>query len=420
MPRVLLLMATTSYRALAFLDAARRLGVETAVGSDHRQVLAELAPGRALEVTFGDPDAGARQVVAFAKRHPVDAILAAEDDGAVVAAKAAAELALPHNPVTAVEAARYKHRMRDCLAQAGIPTPGFQILSAHDEPAEIARRVRFPCVLKPVFLAASRGVIRANDPSEFQRAFERVLRLLRQPDVAERGGAMARLILVEDYVPGTEVALEGLLTEGSLRALAIFDKPEPLEGPFFEETIYVTPSRLPAAVQEEVVACTTETTKALGLRTGPVHAELRLNDAGLWILEVAPRSIGGLCSRVLRFDGGVSLEELILRHALGMDVAGLERERLAAGVMMIPIPGRGVLREVRGLPEAGQVPGVEDVIVSIPLGQPVVPLPEGDRYLGFIFARGEAPEDVEAALRQAHGRLTFIIEDGGAERGAAP
>jgi biotin carboxylase len=220
---------------------------------------------------------------------------------------------------------------------------------------------------------------------------------------------LSQHILVEGFIPGREVALEGLLSDGRLRVLALFDKPDPLDGPFFEETIYVTPSRLPAPVQEGITARTAEALNALGLRHGPIHAELRVNDQGPWIIEIAPRSIGGLCSRALRFGDGTSLEELILRHSLGLDVELLERENQASGVMMIPIPQAGILREVQGQAEAEGVPGIEEVRLTIPVGQELIPPPGGARYLGFVFARGEAPEQVEATLREAHRRLTFVI-----------
>jgi hypothetical protein len=206
------------------------------------------------------------------------------------------------------------------------------------------------------------------------------------------------------------VALEGLLTNGTLDVLALFDKPDPLDGPFFEETLYVTPSRLPKPVQDAVAACAARAASAIGLSDGPIHAELRINEAGPWLLEVAARSIGGLCSRTLRFGTGLTLEEVIIRHALGMDIPSLERERRAAGVMMIPIPKAGRLRDIRGKDEAKTVPGIEEVTIMIRRGQRVVPLPEGKRYLGFIFARGDSPEFVEAALREAHRRLAFDIE----------
>ena len=310
-----------------------------------------------------------------------------------------------------MEAARLKHRLRERLAEAGLAGPGFRVGSIDDDPAKLSADLRFPCILKPVHLAASRGVIRADDPAGFVDAFRRIARLLEQPELAARGGEGSRTILVEDYLPGAEVALEGLLDDGRLRVLAIFDKPDPLEGPFFEETIYVTPSRLPEPVQAEIADAVSSAAAALGLETGPVHAELRLPGGPPVLLEIAPRSIGGHCARVLRFGPErIRLEELILRHALGMDVAGLEREPEAAGVMMIPIPCAGVLRDVRGLADAQRVPGVEDVTIAIPIGQQVVPLPEGSRYLGFIFARAAQPADVEAALRAAHAQLQFDIQ----------
>ncbi len=263
-------------------------------------------------------------------------------------------------------------------------------------------------MLKPLGLSASRGVLRVDDAASFSEAFRRVAAILADPEVRKRGGDCEHL-LVEEYMPGDEVALEGLLTSGELRVLALFDKPDPLEGPFFEETIYVTPSRLDAEVQRKIAAEVSRGCEALGLVHGPVHAELRLAAGEPRLLEVAPRTIGGLCARTLRFGAGISLEELILRHALGRPTTDLSREIRAAGVMMIPIPAAGVLGETRGLDEARGTPGVEEVTLTLRRGSKVVPLPEGNAYLGFIFARGERPQDVEASLRQAHARLTFEI-----------
>ncbi len=408
-PRLLLLMTTTTYRASAFLDAARRLAVPVVVGSERPQALEAGNPGGHLTLDFLAPEVSVQRIIEFANKHPISAVIAADDDGVILAAMAAAALGLPHNPVDAVAAARDKHRMREILAEAGLPSPRFVRFSIDDDPVDAAHRVGFPCVVKPLSLSASRGVIRADDSAQFVAAFRRVVAILRQQEMATPGATVAQEVIVESFIPGVEVALEGLLSRGTLRVLALFDKPDPLDGPFFEETIYVTPSRLPRLVQGAIAACTAKVIAALGLREGPVHAELRVNDRGPWPLEIAPRSIGGLCSRTLKFEGGISLEELILRHALGLEAESLERERRAAGVMMIPIPQAGILREVLGQEEAKHVPGVEDIRLTIPLGQEVVPLPEGSKYLGFIFARDGTPEGVETALREAHRRLMFVI-----------
>jgi biotin carboxylase len=272
----------------------------------------------------------------------------------------------------------------------------------------VARTVPYPCVVKPLVLSASRGVIRADDPEELVAAFLRLSAILRAPDVQELSED-TRSILVEGFIPGREVALEGLLERGRLRVLCLFDKPDPLDGPFFEETLYVTPSRLPENVQKAVEQCVAGAASALGLVDGPLHAELRVNEDGPWILEVNPRSIGGRCSRVLRFGTGMSLEELILRHALRLEIPSLDRERRAAGVMMLPIPHGGVFEELGGVQEALAVAGIEELIVSAHPGQVLIPLPEGAPYLGFLFARGDIPEAVEAALRTGHGKLRPII-----------
>jgi len=339
-----------------------------------------------------------------------------DDTAAVVAAAIAERLALTGNPLSAALAARDKHVQRNELARHGVPVPRFELHTLGEDAADRATRLRYPCVVKPLRLSASRGVIRADDPRGFVAAVARLQAILEQPDVAECGD-WARQVLVEDFVPGPEVALEGLVIAGRLNVLALFDKPDPLDGPFFEETIYVTPSRLPEPAQRAITDCAQASVAALGLREGPIHAELRWNAGGAWLIELAARSIGGRCSDVLRFTARdaigkqqVSLEEMIIRHAVGLPIPSLEREQCAAGVMMIPVPGAGVLREVRGIAEARAVPLVEEVAITAHPGQALVPWPEGSRYPGFIFARGGTPAAVEAALREAHGCLAFVIE----------
>ncbi|MBI3127084.1 MAG: ATP-grasp domain-containing protein [Candidatus Tectomicrobia bacterium] len=410
MKRALLLMTTATYRAKAFLEAARAAGVRVAVGTDRPDVLGDLNPGGSLTLDFLKPEREAGAIAAFAERYPLDAIVPVDEDTTILGALAAERLGLPYHPPGAARAARSKYQLRQVLSEEGIPAPGFRLLAAEEDPARLARTVRYPCVLKPTFLSASRGVIRANDEREFEAAFRRVAAILREPGTAGRGGAEAGMILAEDYIPGIEVALEGLMIRGELHALALFDKPDPMEGPFFEETIYVTPSRLPRAKQEEIARQAGRAARALGLREGPVHAEFRLNEGGVWPLDIAGRSIGGRCSEALSFGDGLPLETLILCQALGVAPPSLEREGEASGVMMIPIPAAGVLRGVEGKEEALAVPGVRGVEIAIHAGGRVVPLPEGEKYLGFIFAKGKTPEEAEAALRRAHARLKFRID----------
>src|SRR3989449_4529053 len=414
MPRLLLLPPTTTYRAEAFLDAAHKLKLDVVVGSKKAAVPGDLGDAAVLPLNFNDPGVAARAAVEFARTTPIDVVVGVDDHTTVLASAISAALGLHHNSVTAVAAARNKHRMRELLRAQGVPVPRFALFSVDDDPATIAEKIAFPCVVKPISLSASCGVIRANDCDEFVAAFHRVAVLLKKLGEETLGEGTGK-ILVEDFVPGREVALEGLLTNGELRVLALFDKPDALDGPFFEETIYVTPSRLPAAVQREVMSCAARAARALGLGEGPVHGELRVSDRGVWVIEIAARSIGGRCSQTLRFAAGLSLEEVILRHALRMDIPSLDREGRAAGVMMLPIPRAGMLEEVRGREEALTVPGIEDLEITTQLGDELVPLPEGTRYLGFLISRGETPEAVEAALRDAHRELEFVIISAPAE-----
>jgi biotin carboxylase len=409
MPRVLFLLPSTTYRAEAFVGAACKLGLDITLGLERTAVLVDRPQFDWLALNFSELERSAEAVVEYAHSHPIHAVLGVDDATAVLAAQLAAALKLPHNAVESVSAARNKYRMRARLHEHGVPVPRFIRCSIVDDPVAVAERVSYPCVIKPLVLSASCGVIRANDPTELVAAFQRVTSLLHSLGAAKASEA-GRQLLVEDFVPGQEVALEGLLTAGSLRVLALFDKPDPLDGPFFEETIYVTPSRLSPAVQARIAACAEQAAAALGLREGPIHTELRVNDEGVWIIEMAARSIGGRCSSALRFAVDLSLEELILRHALRMDLPSFDRERGAAGVMMLPIPRGGVLRDVRGLEDARALPEIEEVTITAEVGEVLVPLPEGTRYLGFMIARSAAPAEVEAALRQAHGRLTFSID----------
>jgi predicted ATP-grasp superfamily ATP-dependent carboligase len=455
MPRVLLLLPTTTYRTHAFMEAAGRLGVELTVASEEASTLTQLNPSGLLPLNFSDPQQAALQVVQFAQEHPIAAVVPVDDQVTVCAAAICQALGLRHNSVESANAARNKHRMRELLGHAGVPQPRYKLCSLDDDPVHIGDRVEYPCVLKPLTLSGSRGVIRANTDLEFVRAVVRLDHILRSEfselhssagprsrrEPSLRNGAettvessrtressdrslttsattlirvpvlpaIARQFLVEDFVAGPEVALEGLLTGGELRVLALFDKPDLLDGPFFEETIYVTPTRLPVSVQDEIARCAARACRAIGLTEGPVHAELRINAGGPWIIEINPRSIGGLCSRVLRFGTGLSLEELIIHHALDVNYDPPKRENQPAGVMMIPTPRAGVLTEVRGLDQAKIINGIEQVSISAHLGQELVPLPEGALYLGFIFARAASPAAVEAALRQSHARLDFLI-----------
>jgi predicted ATP-grasp superfamily ATP-dependent carboligase len=396
MKRILLVAATTGYQVREFAEAARVLNVELVLATDRCHILDNPWGDDAAPVRFEDPEAG---IAALAARGPFDGILAVGDRPACVAAQAAESLGLRFHSAEAARAAADKLLARECFRASGMKVPDFRRIHPAESPIA---GIRFPCVLKPLDSSASQGVIRANDVNEFHAAAARITRI--QPGD----------ILVEDYIPGREFALEGVVIAGQLQTLALFDKPDPLEGPYFEETIYVTPSRQsdrePNDVQGEIRATAQAAVTALGLTDGPVHAEMRVNQQGVWILEAAARPIGGLCARVLRFQPPYpTLEQILLRHALGEDVAGATLAPGAHGVMMIPIPHAGVYRGVRGLEDARKVPGVEDIVITAKEGQEMLPLPEGSAYLGFLFFRGASADIVEKGLREAHQRLEFVL-----------
>lgn len=399
--RLLLIGATTGYQTRAFAETAQRLGFELALATDRCHVLDDPWGDRAIALRFEEPAQAAEMLAAQAH---VDGIVALGDRPAYIAALAAEQMLIPYNSPVSVLTSRDKFLARERFRCAGLAVPEYFRVPAGDGPQSAADRASYPCVLKPLGLSASRGVIRANNRGEFAAAFRRIAALLAEPDIARLHDDQNRFIQVEKFIEGREFALEGILLDARLRVLALFDKPDPLDGPYFEETIYVTPSRESEETQRDIVRTTEQAIQALGLTRGPVHAEMRVNQRGVWMLEVAARPIGGLCARVLP-----GLEELILRHAAGEDVSSFPMPSDAAAVMMMPIPREGIYASAEGLEDARSVAGVEDVIITAKEGQRLVPLPEGNSYLGFIFARGKTPLEVERSLRDAHARLKFEI-----------
>ena len=410
MSRLLILASKLGYQTRSFAESARTLGVDVVFASDRCHQLEDPWADGAIPVRFDDPEGSARRIVKQSLVRPVDGLIALGDRPTTTAAYTARALGVPYHSPEATENCRSKLRQREVLRDAGLPVPGFFSFKLDKRVEKILPRVQFPCVVKPLRLAASQGVIRANNAEEFQAAVARIQKLLESPEVkVEREPDLDRL-LVERYVPGAEVSVEGLITRGKLRILAIFDKPDPLEGPYFEETIYVTPSRLPDEIYDRVIVCAERTVAALGLTHGPLHAEYRVNEEGPWVLEAAARPIGGLCSRAIRFgEARMSLEALLIRHALSMTGTDVYREKDASGVMMIPVPKSGVLERVEGEEEARATPGIEDVQITARLHDFIAAWPEGSTYLGFLFARGKSPEEVEAALRLAHSHLKFEL-----------
>jgi hypothetical protein len=440
----LLLATTTGYQTRSFGDAAERLGVELVFATDRCHMLEDPWQDRAIPIRFHDESRAVDAIIDAARLRPIDGILVVGDRPTVIAARVAQALGLPGNPPEAAAIARHKLRTRECFRDARLRAPWFfsttinqPPATSNQPPATSHQQPEYPCVIKPVALSGSRGVMRADNPASLAAAFDRLRALLKSPDIRAERDEAHESILIEGFIPGREFALEGVLHHGALHTLAIFDKPDPLDGPFFEETLYVTPSSAPDAVQQAIVRAVEDAVRAIGLRHGPVHAECRVptvtfrDPAGhpepgramaasgrveVFVLEVAARPIGGLCARTLRFapigipGSHIPLEELLLLHALGEPPDAWRREPRASGVMMIPIPRRGIFRGVDGIDAAKRIRDIDDVQITAKQDQLLLPLPEGASYLGFIFARAERPIDVDRALRAANAELTFGID----------
>src|SRR5712664_1561198 len=407
-------MTSPSKRLLLF---TAKLGVQLVYVTDRCHQLEDPWGDQAIPVHFETPEVAAYTVMEALRGRDVSGILALGDRPAAAAAYAARGLGVRYNHPAAVEACRSKLRMKEVFRDAGLSVPWFRNLPIDPAPEPVLLGISYPCVLKPLSLSASQGVVRANNREEFLAAAARVRRLLKSPEILATREANLDQMLVEGYIPGREVAIQGLLTDWALAVLAIFDKPDPLEGPYFEETIYVTPSRLLESVQRVIEKCARDATRALGLSHGPIHAEFRVNEDGVWPLEVAPRPIGGLCARALRFSfdapsDPIGLEELLFRHALELPGWNSPRERIASGVMMIPVPKSGILEGVSGEEGARSIPGITELSITARLHDAIAGWPEGSSYLGFLFARGSTPDKAEQSLRDAHEKLSFTITPG--------
>jgi ATP-grasp domain/L-amino acid ligase C-terminal domain 2 len=427
--RFLLFTNKLGYQTRSFEEAARKHDIEIIYVTDRCHQLEDPWGDHAIPVHFESAQTAAANVVEALKSKSVDGILALGDSPSVAASYAARELGISYNHPAAVEACRSKLRMREVFRETGLKTPWFRAINLDPLPEPTLLGISYPCVLKPLSLSASRGVIRANNRDEFIAAAQRIRKLLESPEIRATREAHLDQILVEAYIPGREVAVEGLLTDGVLKILAIFDKPDPLEGPYFEETIYVTPSSLSESQQLAIQKCAQDCTRAIGLTRGPVHAEFRISGEGLaddqvWPLEIAARPIGGLCARALRFvenenqtiedknageQANIGLEELLLLHSLDLQVNNWERERIASAVMMIPVPTSGILESVEGEEPARETPGITELLITARLHDYIEAWPEGASYLGFLFATAETPGKVEQALRAAHEKLRFTM-----------
>ena len=393
------------------MDAATKLDLKVLVITDKSQVFSEYYPDNVITMNFEHWQESIENIREWSERYDLKAVIGVDEESIILAAKLSESLCIEHNSLESVKLTKNKYLMRSELKKSGLKSPWFKRFSVHETPKDIFAELSFPCVLKPTFLSASQGVIRVNSFEEFGKGCEMLSDLLAEEKVKKRGGDQANWILVEEYIPGKEVSIEGIVNDGKLKDLAIFDKPEPPEGPIFPETIFITPTILDEHLQFSLLETAQTALQALGISKGPVHIELRINDHGNYILECAARSIGGLCSKVLEFKGGMSLEELILRSALGRNIAKTKLIGMAKGVMMMPTEQSGILREIRGAEAALAVSGITEMEITIKPGEMLELLPKGGRYLGFLFAEGKDQKSVIKNLKTAWSKIEIITEN---------
>ncbi len=387
--RLLLVAPSRSYRVGDFLDAALAMGCEVTVASDAVSAI----PGSFIPVSFDDPVAAGERLADLVGA--VDGVVGTDGSAIVVAAETARMLGLPANAADALVAAGDKYRQRQAVEAAGVLQPSFALL---DGPAAPTTWSAFPAIVKPLDRSASQGVLRVDSPAELGEAVRTVGAIV----------GPGSSLLVEAFVPGIEVAVEGLVRGGRLDVVAVFDKPDSPQGPTFPETLLVSPARLAPDALDRVIEVVGRAVAAVGVAEGPVHVECKVKGGEVWFLELAARTIGGLCGRAL-VPGGVSLEEVVVRHALGLSLPAPPWRAAATGVLMLPVDETGKVEAVRGIDAAQAVEGVTDVVITVGAGEEVVALPAGDRYIGFVFARAETADEAEAVLRSAWAEIEVEV-----------
>ena len=401
---ILFIAPPQSYRIAPYLKAAKELDCDLTIASmGEYSLVSPIAEG--IHIDFADHEAALARLKEHHQQHPFNAVIGGDDLAVELASRLANELGLAHNSPQASLLTRRKDLARAHLQQAGVAVPAHSLIDLTRPLAIQLEQLHYPCVLKPLAMSMSRGVIRVDNTEQAQQACARIESIIQEALVEEE----QQKILAEQYIDGEEIAYEGLLTNGELKTLLFFDKPEPLTGPYFEESYYITPSRQDKDIQQRVYEVVKAACDSYGLVTGPVHAELRVDEDGkVWVLEVAARTIGGECARLVELATEQSLEKLVLSNALSQ-LHSLPELKGAAGVLMIPTTQAGVLRRVEGVMAAQNVEGIKEVVLSVREGHQLVPLPEGSSYLGFMYGLAETPEQVEQALREAHAKLNVVI-----------
>tara|TARA_B100000029_G_C17545474_1_gene948295 strand:+ start:143 stop:1390 length:1248 start_codon:yes stop_codon:yes gene_type:complete len=405
MSRILLLTDHASYRIATYIDACARLDVDVIIASEGRSSLVpDLASGVSL-----DPNNYSKSLETLSvlyESEPFSGIVATDDSVVRLAAAVGDRFNLPTSDPVAVEQAQRKDSSRVAQRDAGLRVPNFQSVRL-DKSSEIQvqrlNSVTYPCVAKPVTLSASRGVIRANNEIELLAAFSRISAI-----IESAGPEHPPVCLVEDYIEGKEYVVEGLINRGEWETIGLIEKPALMEGPFFEETIYLSPAEIPDSLAALLTETVENACRKLNITHGPIHAECRVNDDGAWLIELGLRTIGGRCSRIVDAHNFYKLEELVVLNALGIKPI-VKKQDSISGVMMIPVATQGILRRVEGLEKARAISFITGVEIDIRPGEQLVPWPEGFRYPGFIFARGDEPSKVEGALWSAFRCLTFVV-----------
>ncbi len=401
---VLLIAPSGSYRIPPYIEAAKALGIGLLVVSNSKHSLvSEVAKG--ISVDFDDLRLAREIILSEIKGLKILSVLATDDICVGLSSQIAQQLGLPQNNPSAARLTHRKDLAREALQLAGCNTPEFQVIKLIDA-SNLSKSINYPVVIKPLSLSASRGVIRANDAAEFVQACRRIDSIL---EYTGQSGYERNQVLVEAYLDGAEFAVEGIIIAGEFHLLMIFDKPEPLIGPFFEETYYLTPSQLESAQIQELINEVSRCCHAYNLTHGPVHAEARITQTGVVLLELAARTIGGQCGQLIEFSTCQKLEELVILGMCGIKPE-LPSSVESAGVLMIPVAKSGLLKRVEGMTDALQVEFIRDIEIHIQAGYELIPLPEGSSYLGFIFAQAPSYQQTYDALKKAYDKLNFVTQ----------
>ncbi len=393
MKKLLLVIPENSYKSNDFVVAAEKLGIDFLIITDSEQVSSKFSD--TVIINKFDAELNKNNLK---KLKDVTHVLPVDHSALKFSGYLVDLLEVKGNKLESINLSMNKYESRKIFNSLLDIKVNNEIIKNIDDVNTFINK-NGTSVLKPIYGTASKSVLKINNVEKNKEQIEKLMQDCFDQD-----------LVIEEYIDGKEYALEGTIINSELKKIVIFDKPVEYKHPYFEESIYITPSELSSEAEKRVVSIVDKACKKIGLEDGPVHVEFKINENQIFIIEINPRMIGGLCSRCLSFGlFKVSLEEIILHAFMNNELKNIELLNNYVGVLMIPTPKSGKFISINK-EELENIPNISNVEITVPEGSDLLEPPYGDKYLGFAFSQGIDKKTVNESLLTAMNLANPIIE----------